>query len=420
MSRGQEPAATADSASVPRPRAPDGSRSEKCYRAQKWARARGPASGRRGPDGACRPRSNLSISTSCRLFEAKIRAPAPVKRCAGHKNNLTSLRAIAIAIAHKTARRSPALRRPDVGATHWRSVVFRPRTPAQVPDGQAQCRESPPAGHSRESHRALWQRRNRTCPCGCGNKTAAHGWPCAALASGLKRAPATRCPVPAPWRGTEPGAPGRGRARASVSRARESVPVSDWRRGARSSTDSPCLDRGASAGDARPSQAGTRAVHGHMDVPLGAIGESHRVPARVLPCPPPLDSGRARKMKMPSRAQSMPGRYPVESRRGGRPGPARDTGGGAWRAGPRFPVASCRPSRNRLASIRPATRRTRIATAPTASSRQRADIDHKPVRTPDAAPGCKDRLQPRNSRQGSRPSNHSRAAPHGPGPTGLP
>ena len=247
-----------------------------------------------------------------------------------------------------------------------------------APDGPAQCRESPPAGHSRESHRALWQRRNRTCPCGCGNKTAAHGWPCAALAAGLKRAPATRCPVPAPWRGTGPGAPGRRRARAGASRARESVPVSDWRRGARSSPGSPCLDRSASAGDARPSQAGTRAVHGHMDVPLGAIGESHRVPARVLPCPPPLDSGRARKMKMPSRAQSMPGRYPVESRRGGRPGPARDTGGGACRAGPRFPVASCRPSRNRLASIRPATRRTRIATAPTASSRQRADIDHKP------------------------------------------
>ena len=146
-------------------------------------------------------------------------------------------------------------------------------------------------------------------------------------------------------------------------------PLSDWRRGARSSPGSPCLDRSASAGDALPSQAGTRAVHGHMDIPMGAIGESHPVPARVLPCPPPLDSGRARKMKMPSRAQSMPGRYPAESRRGGRPGPARDAGGGAWRAGPRCALASSGPSRNYLASIRPATRRTRMPTAPTAISR---------------------------------------------------
>ena len=91
-------------------------------------------SSRHGPDGAVRTRKNRPISTSCRLFGAKIRAPARVGRSAGHKKRLTLLRAIAIAIAHETTRRSPALRRPDVGATYWRSVVLRPRTSAQVPD----------------------------------------------------------------------------------------------------------------------------------------------------------------------------------------------------------------------------------------------------------------------------------------------
>ena len=38
-----------------------------------------------------------------------------------------------------------------------------------APDRPAQCRQSPPTGHSRESHRALRQRWNRTRACHCGN-----------------------------------------------------------------------------------------------------------------------------------------------------------------------------------------------------------------------------------------------------------
>ena len=160
--------------------------------------------------------------------------------------------------------------------------------------------------------RSIASRDRRRLRCSA-EKSAAHGQPRATLLPGPEPTPAIRCRGPVAGRQIGPGAAGRGTARAGVSRGRDSVPVYLWRRVARSSPGSPHLDRGAPAGDALRSQAGTRAFPSHMDFPMEAIGRSNRVPARVLHFPLAFVSGPAREMKMPSRAEFMPTRHEVQT-----------------------------------------------------------------------------------------------------------
>jgi hypothetical protein len=96
-----------------------------------------------------------------------------VRRGAGHKSKLTILCSIATAIAHKTARRNPVHRRPDIGANDCHSAVFRswrsvpashrrgPRPTGRYQDRNGGVRLAPETRAPRTALRARRFRRGR-------------------------------------------------------------------------------------------------------------------------------------------------------------------------------------------------------------------------------------------------------------------
>ena len=118
-------------------------------------------------------------------------AAGRAKRCAQERiDNIAlvgdSLCSIATAIAHKTARRNPAPRRPGGGANDCRSTLFRSRPPAQAPDRRCARRNGAPTGESSAGrcpsrgriHRPPRIRGNRIgCHSGRGPRSCARGQP---------------------------------------------------------------------------------------------------------------------------------------------------------------------------------------------------------------------------------------------------
>ena len=136
MSRRLERPATAAPWAKSGPRAPDGRGFGKCYRAQKSGVGRRSASCLHGMIGTGRSLKNHCKSTGWQPSGARCGALSRVWRAAGHTIGLTYLRAIATAIARKTARRNPVWRRLHSGASGCHSKVFQSWTRSPASDGR--------------------------------------------------------------------------------------------------------------------------------------------------------------------------------------------------------------------------------------------------------------------------------------------
>ena len=195
------------------------------------------------------------------------RALSRVRRPTGCESALTILRAIAIAIAHKMARRNPALRHPADGTSDCRSTPFRswtsvpaphrrrPRRTGRYQDGNGGACRAPETKAPRTALRA------RRC-----------GWS------------PNRLPEPAAairrQRAAEPGpvrpAGDRREPAGCVARAAFRFPAA-WVSCAHLLAI-PCLRWGASTVDALHESGGNAAARGQLDFAMAAIGNLYPAP----------------------------------------------------------------------------------------------------------------------------------------------
>ncbi len=209
---------------------------------------------------------------------------------------MTILRAIATAIAHKTARRNPALRHPSDGASVCRSTLFRSWTPSPAPHRR---RPRPTGRYQTGNGGACGARESRT-------PRTAHR---------TRRCHRGRSRVPEPAAGVrrriaEPGPPRPAGAAFRLPAAWGSCAHLQM---------VPCLRKGAPAGDAPCESGGNAVARGQLDFAMAAIGNLYPTPQaaagpqarrdRVLPSPLFLVSEPEPAWIMPTAGTFMRGRH---------------------------------------------------------------------------------------------------------------